>query len=52
MTYQNRVDPVGHIHAVPEKGTLMGNRGILHDEGKAIIRPYKHQNWVTCVLCS
>ncbi|TDK50354.1 hypothetical protein [Antarcticimicrobium luteum] len=50
MTYQNRVDPAGTFQAVPAKGTLMGNRGILHDETKTIIRPHNHQNWVTCAL--
>ena len=28
---QNRVTPFGEIVAVPERGTMMGNRGILHD---------------------
>lgn len=50
MTYENRVDPIGNFHAVPAKGTLMGNRGILHDDSQAIIRTHKHQNWVTCAL--
>jgi len=50
MTYQNRVDPAGTFHAVPAKGTLMGNRGILHDDTKTIFRTHGHQNWVTCAL--
>ena len=29
MPRQNRVTPFGEIVAVPERGTLMGNRGIL-----------------------
>lgn len=28
----------------------MGNRGILHDEGNRIVRPWAHKWWVTCVL--
>lgn len=28
----------------------MGNRGILHDDTKTILRTHKHQNWVTCEL--
>lgn len=28
----------------------MGNRGILHDENKRIVKPWAHQNWVTCLL--
>jgi hypothetical protein len=35
MPLQNRVAPTGEIVAVPERGLLMGNRGILHDEHKA-----------------
>lgn len=47
---QNRVDPWGQLHAVPSKGTLMGNRGILHDEENKIVRPWAHKAWVTCLL--
>lgn len=50
MTLQNRVDPFGRIIAVPVKGDLMGNRGILHDENKRILRTHAHQNWVNCSL--
>ena len=50
MPLQNRVDPWGSILAVPYKGTLLGNRGVLHDERKQIVKPYQHQNWVTCRL--
>ncbi|WP_444464692.1 hypothetical protein [Rhodobacter capsulatus] len=32
------------------KGSLMGNRGILHDEAKTVTRTHAHQNWVTCAL--
>jgi len=28
----------------------MGNRGILHDEGNSIVRPWAHKAWVTCLL--
>lgn len=28
----------------------MGNRGILHDEGNGIVRPWAHKAWVTCLL--
>ena len=31
----NRVTPLGDIIATPERGTFMGNRGVLHDaEGR------------------
>lgn len=50
MPFQNRVAPTGALHAVSSKGTLMGNRGILHDEEGNIARNHAHQNWVTCAL--
>jgi len=50
MTLQNRVDPFGHFHAVPARGDLMGNRGILHDDQKHVRKTHAHQNWVTCSL--
>ena len=31
MPRQNRVTPFGELVATPARGTLMGNRGCLHD---------------------
>ena len=50
MTLQNRVDPLGVIQAVPERGTCMGNRGILHNDRQELIRYHRHKNWVICRL--
>lgn len=50
MTLQNRVDPFGTLHANSARGSLMGNRGILHDDDRIIQKTHAHQNWVTCVL--
>ena len=50
MPFQNRVAPTGELHAVAFKGTLMGNRGIIHDHEGKITRTHAHQNWVTCSL--
>jgi len=47
---QNRVDPWGQLRAVAERGTLMGNRGILHDDEGRIVRPWAHKAWVVCLL--
>jgi hypothetical protein len=47
---QNRIDPWGRLNAVPQRGTLMGNRGTLHDEHKRIVRQWKRKAWVTCLL--
>jgi hypothetical protein len=50
MPLQNRVSPIGSIVSVSSKGTLMGNRGILHNENKEIKSLSKHKCWVTCKL--
>lgn len=50
MPLQNRVDPRGRLHAVPMRGALMGNRGILHDESRRIVRPWAGKAWISCVL--
>jgi hypothetical protein len=34
MALQNRVTPGGEIITTSARGTIMGNRGILHDENK------------------
>lgn len=47
---QNRVDPSGQLHAQSHRGTLMGNRGILHDDTRQIRRQWAHKAWVTCTL--
>ncbi|MEL7032002.1 MAG: hypothetical protein AAGK80_06980 [Pseudomonadota bacterium] len=52
MPLQNRVDPFGLIHAVPERGLMMGNRGgCFHTEDKRL-KPthWKTRQWITCVL--
>lgn len=50
MPLQNRVDPFGDLKSVDEKGALLGNRGILHDDKKHIKKLWAHKNWVTCKL--
>lgn len=51
MTLQNRVMPTGDIVADPARGTLMGNRGILHDDTRTLgPARWRHRNWITCVL--
>jgi hypothetical protein len=51
MPLQNRVDPFGAIHAVPERGLFTGNRGILHDpETKTLLKKrWALQAWIICV---
>lgn len=50
MPKQNRVTPYGEIIATSTRGTLMGNRGILHDDQQRIMRPYQHKAWIICRL--
>lgn len=48
MPLQNRVTPFGEIVAVKERGLLMGNRGILHDEHRRIVRLWQVKRWIAC----
>ncbi len=50
MPLQNRVTPFGQLEAVNAKGAWLGNRGILHNEKKEIVAPWRHKNWVLCQL--
>ncbi len=50
MPRQNRVTPFGEVIATPERGTLMGNRGVLHDRHGAIRRNWKGTRWIICLL--
>jgi hypothetical protein len=50
MPKQNRVTPFGEIVAIPERGTLMGNRGRLHDDQGQIRRAWQVKRWLLCVL--
>jgi hypothetical protein len=52
MPLQNRVTPFGEIIASPARGTLMGNRGIIHDpvSKRLLTRRWQHRVWICCVL--
>jgi hypothetical protein len=50
LPLQNRVDPYGTLHAVAARGAWMGNRGVLHDESKRIVAPWRVKRWITCTL--
>ena len=51
MPLQNRVDPFGTIHAVPERGLFTGNRGIIHDPAtKTLLKKrWALQAWIICI---
>ncbi len=50
MPRQNRVTPFGEIVATTERGTFMGNRGVLHDAEGRIKRAWQLKRWIVCVL--
>ena len=50
MPRQNRVTPFGDLIATESRGTLMGNRGVLHDERQRIRRLFNGRRWIYCVL--
>ena len=47
---QNRVTPFGEIVAAPARGLLFGNRGIIHDDERRIVRPWQVRRWIACRL--
>lgn len=50
MPKQNRATPFGEIIATPARGTLMGNRGCLHNSRQQIVRQHRGKRWIICVL--
>jgi hypothetical protein len=50
VALQNRVTPFGDVVALPGRGTMMGNRGILHDSERRCVRAWQVKRWITCVL--
>jgi hypothetical protein len=50
MPLQNRVTPFGDIEAFAGRGTIMGNRGVLHDERRRIVRYAQVRRWIACRL--
>jgi hypothetical protein len=51
MPLQNRVDPWGTLFRTPARGGMMGNRGpCIHNEHREIVRPFRGERWIACVL--
>ncbi len=52
MPLQNRVDPFGAIVAISARGTMMGNRGIIHNPATRTLLPrrWTTKAWIVC-LC-
>jgi hypothetical protein len=50
MPLQNRISPFSTIVATPERGTWTGNRGVIHNADKEIVRNHAVKYWITCEL--
>jgi len=50
MPLRNRVTPFGTIEELPGRGTMMGNRGVLHNDRRELVRGWDVRRWITCVL--
>ncbi len=50
MPKANRVNPFGQVIATEARGTLMGNRGCLHDHHGQIVRHHCGERWISCLL--
>ena len=50
MPLRNRVNPYGEIVATPERGTLMGNRGVIHRDDGEQVREWQVRRWIACRL--
>jgi len=48
VPFQNRVTPFGEIVALPGRGLMMGNRGIIHDAERRIVRAWQVRRWIAC----
>jgi hypothetical protein len=46
---RNRVDPLGDLHAVPQRMMFTGNRGCLVDDARTLSRHHNGSLWITCV---
>ena len=49
MTRRNRVDPLGDLHAVPQRMSFTGNRGCLVDDSRTITRHHNGALWIICI---
>lgn len=50
MPLQNRVTPFGEIVALVGRGLVMGNRGVLHDDERRIVRYSQVRRWLACQI--
>jgi hypothetical protein len=49
MPLRNRITPFNEIVAVDVRGSFTGNRGVLHDDHKSIVRWRNGVRWIICL---
>jgi hypothetical protein len=47
---RNRVTPAGDLIATEHRGTMYGNRGLLHNDDLVLVRRHQVRRWLVCVL--
>ena len=47
---RNRVTPAGELIATEHRGTMYGNRGVLHNDDLVLVRRHQVRRWLVCVL--
>jgi len=47
---RNRVTPTGELIATEHRGTMYGNRGVLHNDDLVLVRRHQVRRWLVCVL--
>ncbi|HEY3883076.1 MAG TPA: hypothetical protein VGM12_31195 [Trebonia sp.] len=47
---RNRVTPAGELIATAHRGTMYGNRGVLHNDDLELMRDFQVRRWLVCVL--
>ena len=50
MPLQNRVSPFSMLTVTSERGAWTGNRGVIHNTDKEIVRNHAVKYWITCEL--
>ena len=50
MPWRNRVTPAGEIVTATGRGSLMGNRGVLIDAERRLVRDSQVRRWIACRL--
>jgi hypothetical protein len=50
VTLQNRVTPYGTIVRHPARGAFTGNRGVIHNAEREVVRRWATRRWICCLL--